>query len=71
MSWQIWKSNDGIWRCVKYYPFRIQAVIWCYLNGYVNDMGRYGLALDDRIKIVGVGKDSPKRKGENKWKNKN
>lgn len=72
MSWQVWTSNNrGVWKCAKSYPYRIQAVIWCYMHGYAINMGRYGQALNNNVKIVGVGKDSVRRQGENKWKNKN
>lgn len=50
MSYQVWlkgKENMGL---VKTYPFKIQAIIWCFLNGYVNS-GRGWYFLDDRVKI--------------------
>lgn len=41
---------------VKSYPFRIQAVIYCYMNGYVYEGGydfdnRWYRVLDPRVKI--------------------
>ena len=41
---------------VKSYPFKIQAIIYCYMNGYVSEgghdfnNGRY-IFLDERVKI--------------------
>ena len=46
---------------IKSYPYKIQAVIWCFLNGYVYSGGydfdnkRYYF-LDDSIKIVNMEK---------------
>lgn len=44
---------------VKSYPYKIQAIVWCFLNGYVYSGGydfdnkRYYF-LDDSIKIERV-----------------
>lgn len=35
---------------VKEYPFKLQAIIYCFLNGYVTS-GRGWYFLDDRVKI--------------------
>ena len=42
---------------VKSYPFKIQAVIYCYMNGYVNEGGHdfdngWYIFLDDKVKVV-------------------
>lgn len=48
---------------VKSYPFKIQAVIYCYLNGYVSsggcdfDNGWYYF-LDEKVRIVESGKQT-------------
>lgn len=48
--------NDTV---VKSYPFKIQAIIYCYMNGYVSqggydfDNGWYTF-LDERVKIEKV-----------------
>ena len=58
-KWRIIKkSNYGGWqRVVKEYPFKMQAVIWCFMHGYVTS-GGYGsnrfYSLDPKIKIVEV-----------------
>ena len=43
--------EDGLDEVLKVYPFRLQAVIWCFLNGYVN-YGRGQYFLSPGIKIV-------------------
>ena len=40
---------------IKTYPFKIQAIIWCYLHGFVST-GRKYTFLDDKIEIVEVNK---------------
>jgi hypothetical protein len=37
-------------KVVKTYPFKIQAIIYCFMNGYVT-IGRGWYFLDDRVKI--------------------
>ena len=51
MSYQIW--NVGALRPykLKSYPFKLQAYIWCWLNGYVYKAGRFGFILDERVEI--------------------
>jgi len=51
MSYQIW--NVGTLRPykLKSYPFKLQAYIWCWLNGYVYKAGRLGYILDERVEI--------------------
>lgn len=54
MGYQIWikgKYNMGL---VKTFPYKLQAYIWCWLNGYVYKAGRFGYTLDDRIEIKEV-----------------
>lgn len=49
--YQVWvkgKDNEGL---VKIYPYKLQAYIWCWLNGYVNRASRYGYILDERVVI--------------------
>lgn len=43
-------------RILKSYPFKLQAIIWCVLNGYVS-VGRGQYFLDPKIKIKEVMKD--------------
>ena len=51
-KYQVWtKGKMGL---VKEYPFKLQAYIWCWLNGYVINVGRYGYALDGRVEIQEV-----------------
>ena len=51
MSYQIW--NVGTFRPykLKSYPFKLQAYIWCWLNGYVYKAGKFGYILDERVEI--------------------
>ena len=42
---------------VKSYPFKIQAIIYCYMHGYVNSGGydmdnNWYYFYDDRVKVV-------------------
>lgn len=37
-------------KVVKTYPFKIQAIIYCFMNGYVTS-GRGWYFLDDSVKI--------------------
>lgn len=38
---------------VKEYPFKLQAIIYCFLNGYVTS-GRGWYFLNERVKIKEV-----------------
>lgn len=38
---------------VKTYPFKVQAVIYCFMNGYVTS-GRGWYFLNERVKISEV-----------------
>lgn len=35
---------------VKTYPFKIQAIVYCFLNGYVSS-GRGWYFLDEKVKV--------------------
>lgn len=37
-------------KVVKTYPFKIQAIVYCFMNGYVTS-GRGWYFLDDMVKI--------------------
>lgn len=47
--WQVWTKKDGL---IREYPLKLQAYIWCWLNGYVVNAGRYGYWLVDNVKVV-------------------
>ena len=53
-KYQVWTKGKGKMGLVKEYPFKLQAYIWCWLNGYVINVGRYGYALDGRVEIQEV-----------------
>jgi hypothetical protein len=36
---------------VRTYPHRLQAVVWCYLNGLVSRIGKWGNCLQSNVKI--------------------
>lgn len=52
-KYRIWLINDigKAGYCAKEYPYKLQAYIWCWLNGFVVNMGRYGYRLDGRVII--------------------
>lgn len=56
MKYQIWisNSNSGLSGLVKTYPFKLQAYIWCWMNGYVNKAGRFGYFLNENVRIEEV-----------------
>lgn len=59
--YEVWVDRFGnqnvkFWECEKSYPFKLQAIIWCVLNGYVS-VGRGQYFLDPNIKIKEVMKD--------------
>ena len=54
MKYQVWIKGDELTGLVKTYPFKIQAYIWCWLNGYVVNAGRYGYWLVDKVEIKEV-----------------
>ena len=46
------KNGQGLSRVVKEYPYRLQALMYCWLHGYVNvGRGRYWLDTD-RVQII-------------------
>ena len=50
-KYEIWiTSKDGKKRLFKSYPHKLQAVIWCFLNNFINS-GRGHYFLDERIEI--------------------
>lgn len=56
-AYEIWVQDDVLDQMVrkKIYKHRLQAVIWCFLNGYVNNVGRFGQCLDSRVVITEIG----------------
>ena len=46
-----------LWNIVKVYPFKLQAYIWCWMNGYVIKAGRYGYFLNGEVEIIEVCND--------------
>ena len=52
MSWLVIGGSDNLFMILKEYPYRSQAVAWCWLNGYVNSFGRHGYRLDGRVRIM-------------------
>lgn len=55
--YEVWHAIDiGHGWPVKSYPFKLQAIIWCVLNGYVS-VGRGQYFLDPKIKIKEVDND--------------
>ena len=53
MSWVVLGGESpNLKMILKEYPYRAQAVAWCWLNGYVNFCGRHGYKLDERVRIV-------------------
>ena len=51
MKYEVWTKGKDLMGKVKTYPFKLQAYIWCWLNGYVNKVGSYGYSLDERVEI--------------------
>ena len=47
--WQIINTETN--NVLKTYPHKLQACIWCWLNGFVCWGGRFGYFLDGRVKI--------------------
>lgn len=58
-NYEIWltSSNGDSKSLVKRYPFEIQAVIWCFINKFVNS-GRGYYFLDPRVEIKEVNYDN-------------
>lgn len=55
--YEVWVWDEVLDRMVrkKIYKYRIQAVMWCFLHGYVNNCGRFGLCLNDKVEITEIG----------------
>ena len=55
-KYQVWIINQegNSAYLAKEYPYKIQAKIWCWLKGYVINMGKHGYSLDKKIKIQEV-----------------
>lgn len=53
--WELYIDAKSIksWRRIKSYPFKLQALIWCVLNGFVS-VGRGQYFLHPNIKIKEV-----------------
>lgn len=49
-KYQIWIKGKEKMGLIKTYPYKIQAVIWCFLNKFVNKGGKYYF-LDPKIII--------------------
>ena len=54
-NYEIWltSSNGDSKSLVKRYPFEIQAVIWCFMNKFINSGSGYYF-LDPRVEIKEV-----------------
>ena len=51
----MWKIiNTETNNVLKTYPHKLQACIWCWLNGFVCWGGRFGYFLDGRVRISEV-----------------
>lgn len=58
-NYEIWltSSNGDSKSLVKRYPFEIQAVIWCFMNKFINSGSGYYF-LDPRVEIKEVNNDN-------------
>ena len=57
-KWQVWSKESST--LLKEYPFKSQAIIYCWLNNNVMYAGRYGYILDDKVEIVEVTDETSK-----------
>lgn len=57
-SYEVWLTGKEHKGLLKRYPFKIQAIIYCLLKGYVYDFGRFGLVLREGISIEKVDNDN-------------
>lgn len=57
--WELYIDANSIkfWRPIKSYPFKLQAIIWCVLNGYVCQRGKGRPFLTPKIEIKEVNND--------------
>lgn len=53
-NYEIWLTGKEHKGLLKRYLFKIQAIIYCLLKGYIYDLGRFGLALREDISIKEV-----------------
>ena len=53
MAYQVWVGDKELMGLVKTYPYKIQAITYCFLNGYVTS-GRGWYFLNEKVKIVKV-----------------
>lgn len=49
-KYEVWVKGKDLMAKVKTYPFKLQAVIYCFLNGYVTS-GRGWYFLNPRVEI--------------------
>lgn len=57
-NYEIWltSSNGDSKSLVKRYPFKIQAIVWCFMNKFINSGSGYYF-LDSRVEIKEVKND--------------
>ena len=54
--YEVWSYNDDLGGLEKTYPYKIQAIIYCFLKGYVYT-GRGSFFLAPNVEIKKVGKN--------------
>lgn len=59
-KWQVWEIGKENSALLKEYPFKSQAIIYCWLNSHVMYAGRYGYILDNKVEIVEVKDETSK-----------
>ncbi len=52
-QYEIWLTSGDKMGLLKRYPFKLQAIIWCFLNKFITT-GRGYYFLDPRIEIKEV-----------------
>ena len=57
MSYEVWVLGKDLKGLVKRYPFKIQAIIYCFLNGYVSS-GKGWYFLNSNVEIIEVKNDN-------------
>lgn len=63
-KYQVWIKGKEKMGLVKTYPYKIQAIIWCFLNKFVNS-GRGYYFLDPKVEIKEVKDEKYSRKERN------
>ena len=53
MSYEVWVTGKDLKGLVKKYHFKIQAIIYCFLSGYVST-GRGWYFLNPNVEIIEV-----------------